>query len=110
MPSIRAQSPELGKLGSVIDQCLIKRREDRLGSALELLSELEALVPARLGPSADEAQNPYPGLSAYQESDASRFFGRSRAIMEVVSRLGEQPLLAVVGPPGRASRRSCAPG
>jgi WD40 repeat protein/serine/threonine protein kinase len=100
MPSLRQLRPETGKLGSIIDRCLIKRKEDRLGSARELLTELEALIPAARRSTADEDENPYPGLSAFQESDAGRFFGRSRAVTEVVARLADQPMLAVVGPSG----------
>jgi serine/threonine protein kinase len=33
MPSLRELRPETGKLGSIVDRCLIKRKEDRLGSA-----------------------------------------------------------------------------
>ncbi|MGK3960075.1 AAA family ATPase [Sorangium sp. So ce118] len=74
MPSLQEMRPDLGKLASIIDRCLIKRREDRLGSASELLAELEALAR----PLAGEEQRPYAGLSAFQESDAVRIFGRSR--------------------------------
>ncbi|WP_437955588.1 protein kinase [Sorangium sp. So ce119] len=100
MPSLREMRPELGKLASIIDRCLIKRREDRLGSARELLAELEALAPAFSRSTAGEDQNPYAGLASFQESDAERFFGRSRSTAEVVGRLAEQPLIAVVGPSG----------
>ncbi|XXT55109.1 protein kinase [Sorangium sp. So ce542] len=100
MPSLREMRPDLGKLASIIDRCLLKRREDRLGSARELLAELEALAPAWSRRSAGEEHNPYAGLAAFQESDASRFFGRARTIAEVVVRLAEQPLIAVVGPSG----------
>jgi hypothetical protein len=102
MPSVRALRPDLGKMGSIIDRCLLKRKEDRLGSARELLQELSALVPlaGRAGAGTDEEQNPYPGLAAFREGDAARFFGRTRAITEVVHRLSERPLLAIVGPSG----------
>ncbi|HVK64637.1 MAG TPA: protein kinase, partial [Polyangium sp.] len=101
MPSLRELCPGLGALGGTIDRCLIKWAEDRLGSARELLAELSAALPsARPILSAGEEDNPYAGLSAFQESDAGRFFGRARAIMEVTTRLGDQPLIAVVGPSG----------
>ncbi|MRG94720.1 protein kinase [Polyangium spumosum] len=100
MPSLRELRPDLGKLGSIIDRCLIEQKEDRLESARVLLDELEALLPTSGRARAGEAQNPYAGLSAFQQSDASRFFGRSRAIAEVVGRLAEEPLIAVVGPSG----------
>jgi WD40 repeat protein len=99
MPSLREARPELGKLATIVDRCLIKRREDRLGTARELLDEL-ASIGAPRGPAAGEAESPYPGLSAFREGDAARFFGRARAISEAVTRLLDQPLLAVVGPSG----------
>jgi WD40 repeat protein len=100
MPSTRDMRPDLGKLGSIIDRCLCKRKEDRLGSARELLEALEAIAPALRRMEGDEEENPYAGLSAFRESDAGRFFGRTRAVTEVVHRLGERPLLAIVGPSG----------
>ncbi len=96
IPSVRERHPDLGKLGAVIDRCLVERRADRLGSAEELAQELSAVVRAG---SPDEG-NPYPGLSAFQERDAGRFFGRERAVAQVVARLAEEPLLAVVGSSG----------
>jgi hypothetical protein len=57
------------------------------------------LVPSqRRSDSADAC--PYAGLSSFQESDADRFFGRERAVLQAVARLGGEPLLAVVGPSG----------
>jgi hypothetical protein len=100
MPSLRELCPELGKLASIIDRCLIKRMEDRLGSARELLAELEALAPAALPLSGDEERNPYAGLAAFREGDASRFFGRTETITEVIAQVSEQPLLAIVGTSG----------
>jgi hypothetical protein len=45
-------------------------------------------------------ESPYAGLSAFQEADAARFFGRSREIAAMVTRLRDQPLVGVVGPSG----------
>jgi WD40 repeat protein/serine/threonine protein kinase len=100
MPSVRAARPEIGKLGAIIDRLLVKRREDRLGSARELLAELSALAPAAKAAPAGEGGCPYPGLAAFREGDAARFFGRARAIGEATARLADRPLLAVVGPSG----------
>ena len=101
MPSLRELRPDLGKLGSIIDRCLRKRVEERTESARDLCSELEALTPAaRAAPGGEEETGPFVGLSAFQESDAGRFFGRGKAVAEVVSQLAEQPLLVIVGPSG----------
>jgi WD40 repeat protein len=99
MPSVRELFPESAKLGALIDQCLVKRKEDRIGSARQLLAELESIgKPAPRGVA--EEQNPYPGLAAFQERDCDWFYGRERAIADVVTRFCEQPLVAIVGPSG----------
>jgi WD40 repeat protein len=100
MPSLRELRPDLGKLGSVIDRCLLKRLEDRLGSARAFLAELESISPGRVRAAANDELNPFAGLAAFQSADAARFFGRSAAVAHVVARLAEQPLLAIVGPSG----------
>lgn len=100
MPSARELAPELGKLASIIDRCLLKEPDARLGSAEELLAELTPLWQPRHALHDDDERNPFPGLSAFQKSDAGRFHGRERAIAQAVTRLGQQPLLAVIGPSG----------
>jgi hypothetical protein len=102
MPSVRERLPAIGKLGATIDRCLIKDKASRLGSARELLGELEAVARPALAGAADALKeaNPYAGLSAFQERDAARFFGRERAVEQIVARLSEQPLLALVGSSG----------
>ncbi|HUS67018.1 MAG TPA: protein kinase [Kofleriaceae bacterium] len=51
------------------------------------------------GPSTEEVR-PFPGLTAFTQDDASRFFGRERETHAFVNRLRVEPLLAVVGPSG----------
>ncbi|MFJ4982319.1 helix-turn-helix domain-containing protein [Streptomyces sp. NPDC088732] len=65
---------------------------------------LLALLPSVPPPGDDAAAPcPYPGLSAYGTEDAVRFFGRERAVAELLERLrlrvGKGPL-AVVAPSG----------
>src|SRR5262249_48191118 len=78
------------------------RLADRMGSARDLLAELEAITRphTRTGMVASEEGNPYAGLSAFQERDAARFFGRETAVEQIVARLGESTLLALVGSSG----------
>lgn len=102
MPSICDRIPEIGRLGTIIDRCLIKYKEDRLESAQELVEQLEMVVrpdPSSAGEGVEET-NPYAGLSAFQERDAARFFGRETMVEHIVSRLVDQPLLALVGVSG----------
>src|SRR5262249_44769262 len=88
------------RFARLIDRCLVKRKANRLPSARELEQELEALLPGRVGRTLAEGESPYPGLTAFQELDADRFFGRSADISRALARLREAPLLAVVGPSG----------
>ncbi|MFT3772539.1 MAG: protein kinase [Minicystis sp.] len=99
MPSAGGR-PEMGALGPVIDHCLKKRKAERVGSAAELLAELEALLPARKAIALDEDENPFAGLAAFQEADAGRFFGRDRDITATLARLRQEPALIVAGPSG----------
>ncbi len=101
MPRARAVCPDLPEaLADVIDRCLIKNKEQRIGSAQQLLALLEDLLPGQSTRSFKVHEAPYAGLSSFQESDANRFFGRSREIAAAVNRLQKQPLLGVVGPSG----------
>ncbi|MFN0245634.1 MAG: protein kinase domain-containing protein [Kofleriaceae bacterium] len=84
-------------LAQIIDQCLRKDREERL-TAGELRRALESLLPSRASQS--DGRCPYPGLEAFQESDAERFFGRADQVARVCGRLRTEPFLAIVGPSG----------
>ena len=101
MPSIAEARPDLpGDLERVVNRCLAKRKEERFASALELAHALEALLPVRPARRLDEDECPYPGLRAFQESDADRFLGRGRDVDHLLERIGEQPLIGVLGPSG----------
>ena len=101
MPRLGAAVPSVPhKLAQLIDRCLQKRREHRLLTARDVLAELETLLPSRLQRVAAGAQSPYPGLVAFQENEADRFFGRGRDVLQVLSRLRESALAAVIGPSG----------
>jgi serine/threonine protein kinase len=99
MPSAGERVAGLGKLGGIIDRCLIKRAGDRTATAAQLLSELEALLPGHASTLGGD-DNPFAGLAPFQESSANRFFGRDREIAAAVARVRSQPLVAVVGPSG----------
>jgi WD40 repeat protein len=55
---------------------------------------------AELAPELDDALCPYVGLDAFRENNAGIFFGRQRLIHELVERLRDHRLIAVVGPSG----------
>ncbi|HMG54178.1 MAG TPA: AAA family ATPase, partial [Kofleriaceae bacterium] len=101
MPSVRGACPTLpDELASLIDRCLVKPRDQRIGSARELLDALEPLLPGRYVRQLRSDESPYAGLKSFQESDAHRFFGRSRDVAAAVARLRDLPLLGIVGPSG----------
>ncbi|WP_437540591.1 protein kinase [Sorangium sp. So ce367] len=100
MPRVSARRPDAGTLGDLVDRCLKKRKDERIGSAKELLAELEALLPGREAPELGERESPFAGLSAFQESDSARFFGRERDVVAMTARLRYQPLITVAGPSG----------
>jgi len=56
IPSAAERYPELGPLGGVIDRCLEKRKGRRIGSAAELLAELERSRGDARGPRSATAQ------------------------------------------------------
>jgi serine/threonine protein kinase len=88
------------ELADAIDSCLRKRKAQRMPSAQKLLAALEPLLPGQRPAELSASENPYTGLTAFQEADANRFFGRTREINTVVARLHGAPLLGVVGPSG----------
>jgi len=87
------------ELGGIVERCLAKRKQDRYRDAAELLADLEALLPGQRRRLSD-ADHPYPGLVAFQESDADRFFGRSREVAQVVKWIRDRPLTAIAGQSG----------
>jgi len=101
MRSLRTAVSDLPDgLIETVDHLLRKRKEERLGSAAELAQRLEELLPGRHGRTLAEGESPYPGLTAFQEADADRFFGRARDVARMVARVRELPLTGIVGPSG----------
>ncbi len=75
---------------------------ERVGTATTLPEERPprslasaTLVSVQLG-----SMNPYKGLRAFQEADAQDFYGRDRLIDELVQRIEQRRLVAVVGASG----------
>ncbi|MFT3694577.1 MAG: protein kinase [Kofleriaceae bacterium] len=103
MPSMtEAAPPEVPReLIQIVDRCLLKNKEQRWQSVAELMKALEPYMPGRR--QTQELQideSPYAGLSSFQEADAGKFFGRNREIAAMVTRIRDQPLMAVVGSSG----------
>jgi serine/threonine protein kinase len=101
MPRLRDAAPDVSpELAEVVDRCLIKPKEQRTQDAVSLLRALEPFLPGRYNRELRIDESPYAGLSSFQENDANRFFGRNREIAALVTRIADQPLMAVVGPSG----------
>ncbi len=100
MPSAHERHPDLGALGELIDWCLQKQKFKRIGSAQQLLETLERFAREAQAQARAPIEDPFAGLSAFQENDANRFFGRDSEVTEVVNRLRYEPLMAITGPSG----------
>jgi serine/threonine protein kinase len=101
LPSLRQALPSVpDELAAIVDRCLRKPKAERIGSAGALLEALEPLRPGRELRRLRADERPYAGLNAFQESDAAKFFGRSREVGAAIARLRDAPLLGVVGPSG----------
>ncbi len=68
-----------------------KDPRDRFGSMRSLLSAIEPVGRAASRPIPTRVENPFRGLRAFDEADASTFFGRSRMVHELLTgfRAGE---------------------
>ena len=102
LPSLRNDTSDVPpELADVVDSCLKKRKDDRYADAAALLRALEPFMPGRFARGSKQVESgPYAGLRAFQEEDAGRFFGRSREIAALATRIRDTPLMATVGPSG----------
>ncbi|MFP2926865.1 protein kinase domain-containing protein [Pyxidicoccus sp. 3LG] len=101
MPRLGDVAPDVPPdLAAVVDRCLFKPKDQRFPDAASLLRALEPFLPGRYTRELRIDESPYAGLSSFQESDANRFFGRSREIAALVNRIQDRPLMAIVGPSG----------
>lgn len=100
MPNLRAIRPEFAALSEVLARCLQKNPDERFHSAADLLAALEPFVARSKWVPTGEMDCPFAGLSAFQEADADRFFGRERNVLAVLGLLERQPLVMVAGASG----------
>ena len=111
VPPVRLVRPDVpGGIDDVVQRATAKDPSARFPTATALAEDLRAAVAATregsLGSTVPVApgvavRNPYKGLNAFQEADASDFFGRDRLAQQVLDRLESSPGFApVVGPSG----------
>jgi len=107
LPSVRTVRPELPSgVDEVIRRATAKDAEDRFPETTAMAAELRgALEGTRvLALETGPARNPYKGLRAFLEADATDFFGREAVTKRLISALADDDpaarFLAVVGPSG----------
>ncbi len=101
MPRVGQILPDVPpELEAIVARCLAKDRAERFRSAREVLDALREVLAAHRGGGLRERDTPFPGLVAFQETDADRFYGRRREVARTVARIREHPLVAVVGASG----------
>jgi serine/threonine protein kinase len=102
MPSMAEAAPPdcPRELVQIVDRCLLKVKDQRWPSVSDLLHALEPFLPGRRTAELQIDESPYAGLSSFQEADAGKFFGRSREIAAMVTRIRDRPMMAVVGSSG----------
>lgn len=88
------------KFAAIIDRCLCYNADERYEDSSELLTALEDSVTGQKGTMHGGKESPYPGLVAFDTSQANLFFGRANEIQRIRVRLREQALVALVGPSG----------
>ncbi len=102
MPSMQeAAPPDVPReLIQIVDRALLKDKSLRWQSAAEMLAALQPFMPGTRQQTLQIDESPYAGLSAFQETDSAKFFGRNREIAAMVTRIRDRPLMGVVGPSG----------
>jgi len=68
--------------------------------AIEHLGDIWKDIPPFLFESDDERESPFVGLSAFGIEQAHLFFGRDKEITEILNKLREEDIIAVVGDSG----------
>ncbi len=100
LPRMAPTHPEISP---AVDEVLLRATDpdpaSRHTDAAELLADLHSALGAP-APAVAEPRNPYKGLRAFEETDASDFFGRDDLVEELLDVLSDHRLVAVVGPSG----------
>ncbi|HEY5877229.1 MAG TPA: BTAD domain-containing putative transcriptional regulator, partial [Ilumatobacteraceae bacterium] len=91
-----------GPVAGVLRRATDPDPDRRPGSVDELIAELRAALAVPAAPPADfmPTRNPYRGLEPFEQADAADFYGRDRAVAEMLSIVERERLLVVVGPSG----------
>ena len=112
LPSVSGVRPDLpGSIDAVLKQATAKTPGDRFSAIVGLAEAFRTTLETETGRlrrppllAGEYVTNPYRGLRAFREVDASNFYGRVDLVDRLMNRLSEKDpyhrFLAVVGPSG----------
>jgi DNA-binding SARP family transcriptional activator/WD40 repeat protein len=90
-----------GDLAAMVARATADQPDERYPSVDELLDAFRRSTGAAgAAITLTPLRNPYKGLEAFTEVDAGDFYGRSDAVADLLRRVSEHPLVALVGPSG----------
>lgn len=107
VPDLPVMPPHFPKgLNTVLQRVTAKIPSERYADIRELATDFRRVVlgenelerPERI--TSTLLRNPYKGLFAFEESDATDFFGREALVQQILERMMYDRFLAVVGPSG----------
>ncbi len=89
-----------GRIGEVIARATHPDPAVRHDDVRQLVADLANIGDAVARSVSGPVRNPYKGLAAFQEADATDFFGRAAVVTALVDSVRENPMTLVVGPSG----------
>jgi serine/threonine protein kinase/formylglycine-generating enzyme required for sulfatase activity len=95
-------------LAAIVDRCLKRDPELRFASADELRDALEQIAGVATAPLPEG--NPYRGLRPFEAEHRGMFFGRGRAVRDLVERLRSESFVVVAGDSGVGKSSLCRAG
>jgi len=109
-PALLEYAPDVDpRLAAIIDRCRARDASARYPSAAELRDALEGLTTSARAGAIPEG-NPYRGLQAFEAEHRALFFGRDRAIRDVVERLRGEAFVLIAGDSGAGKSSLCRAG
>lgn len=109
-PPLQTTTPQVdARFAQVIDRCLRRDPLLRFASGAELSLALEELSPEARAV-AVPAGNPYRGLQTFEAEHRALFFGRARAVRDLLDLLRHRSLVVAAGDSGVGKSSLCRAG